>query len=91
MSLNLFNQVLYINLNYRKDRKKTYLKKLSAQRLKKLNVYRLSLMFLTGQKVVFSVILARLNVEKKEKTTLILEDDCCFTKDIALFNRVIKN
>ena len=36
MSLNLFNQVLYINLNYRKDRKKNLLKEAKRAGIKKI-------------------------------------------------------
>lgn len=89
MSLNLFDQIIYINLAHRKDRKVSLLKE--AKRVGIKNMSRMEGQFdiLNGARgCLFSHICA-LELAKKEETTLILEDDCCFTKDLSLLNKQV--
>ena len=89
MSLNLFNQVLYINLKHRKDRKKSLLEEAKRVGLKKIKRIEADFDILNGAKGCLLSHIRALECSKKTETTLILEDDCCFTKDHTLLNTQI--
>ena len=93
MPLSTFDGVVYINLDYREDRKATFLKEM--ERLKVKEVHRISAHYdpLNGLKgCLISHIKALDFMEKKGwKRGLILEDDCFFIKDLSVLEMQIKD
>ena len=89
MSFHLFDQVLYINLNHRKDRKQTFLKEAKRVGIPKVQRIDAKLDLLNGARGCLCSHIRALECAKQEGITLILEDDCCFTKDLAFLNTEI--
>ena len=87
MSFHLFDQVLYINLNHRKDRKQTFLKEAKRVGIPKVQRIDAKLDLLNGARGCLCSHIRALECAKQEGITLILEDDCYFTKDLELLNR----
>ena len=87
MSFNLFDRVLYINLNHRKDRKQTFLKEAKRVGIRKVQRIDAKFDLLNGNRGCLCSHIRALECAKQEGITLILEDDCYFAKDLELLNR----
>ena len=91
MPLSAFDGVVYINLDYREDRKAIFLKEM--KRLKVKEVHRISAHYdpLNGVRGCLISHLEALDFMEKKgwKKGLILEDDCFFEKDCSILKKQV--
>ena len=91
MPLSAFDGIVYINLDYREDRKATFLKEM--ERLKVKELHRISAHYdpLNGVRGCLLSHLEALDFMEKKgwKKWLILEDDCFFEKDLSVLKKQV--
>ncbi len=94
MGLDLFDEIFFINLDHRKDRKDYLLKQLSKLKVKKDKIKRISAIFdpLNGHRgcALSHIKALNLAIEKNLNNVLILEDDCMFLQNKENFDKLIK-
>lgn len=91
MSFNLFDSILYINLDHRKDRKKNLLKETKRVGIKKIKRVEASFDLMNGARGCVLSHIKALEAAKGTQRTLILEDDCQFIEDIEIIHEQIRN
>ena len=95
MSLNLFDKIIYINLEKRKDRNKSVLNELKLKDVNDSRIFRLNARIdeFNGARAAVNSHIEALNyaIEKNFEKVLILEDDVSFYSDKDFFNKTVKD